>query len=95
MEHHHFNQTVTILQQDGHNLLKSMSSEQYKQILSCIKHCILATDLALFFPNKAKMSAIVAGPGIDWTEPEQRYTFIYSRLGLSFLKKSDTGFRTF
>lgn len=31
MEHHHFNQTVTILQQDGHNILKALSSEEYKQ----------------------------------------------------------------
>lgn len=59
MEHHHFNQTVTILQQDGHNILKSMTSAEYKQVLSLIKHCILATDLALFFSNKAELNKIV------------------------------------
>ena len=37
MEHHHFNQTVTILQQDGHNILAKLSSTEYKQILSLIK----------------------------------------------------------
>lgn len=37
MEHHHFNQTVTILQQDGHNILGKLSSSEYKQILSLIK----------------------------------------------------------
>lgn len=37
MEHHHFNQTVTILQQDGHNILSKLSSSEYKQILSLIK----------------------------------------------------------
>uniref|UniRef100_A0A915ECU5 3',5'-cyclic-nucleotide phosphodiesterase n=1 Tax=Ditylenchus dipsaci TaxID=166011 RepID=A0A915ECU5_9BILA len=59
MEHHHFNQTVTILQQDGHNILKSLHSEEYKEVLGLIKYCILATDLALFFPNKAKLNAII------------------------------------
>uniref|UniRef100_A0A1I7WB41 Phosphodiesterase n=1 Tax=Heterorhabditis bacteriophora TaxID=37862 RepID=A0A1I7WB41_HETBA len=59
MEHHHFNQTVTILQQDGHNILRSMTSEQYKEALGLIKHCILATDLALFFTNKAELNKIL------------------------------------
>lgn len=37
MEHHHFNQTVTIMQQSGHNILGKLSSTEYKQILSLIK----------------------------------------------------------
>ncbi|RCN36899.1 3'5'-cyclic nucleotide phosphodiesterase [Ancylostoma caninum] len=65
MEHHHFNQTVTILQQDGHNILKSMSSADYKQALSLIKHCILATDLALFFTNKAELNKIIDSGNYD------------------------------
>ncbi|KHN74347.1 putative 3',5'-cyclic phosphodiesterase pde-5 [Toxocara canis] len=72
MEHHHFNQTVTILQQDGHNILKSLSSDEYKRALSLIKHCILATDLALFFPNKAALSAIVNEKAFDWQNNEHR-----------------------
>ncbi|VDM81901.1 unnamed protein product, partial [Strongylus vulgaris] len=65
MEHHHFNQTVTILQQDGHNILKSMTSSEYKQALSLIKHCILATDLALFFTNKAELNKIIDSGNYD------------------------------
>ncbi|KAJ1350837.1 putative 3',5'-cyclic phosphodiesterase pde-5 [Parelaphostrongylus tenuis] len=65
MEHHHFNQTVTILQQDGHNILKSMTSSEYKQALSLIKHCILATDLALFFTNKAELNKIIDSGDYD------------------------------
>ncbi|VDK17540.1 unnamed protein product [Anisakis simplex] len=72
MEHHHFNQTVTILQQDGHNILKSLSSEEYKRTLSLIKHCILATDLALFFPNKARLLKIVNENTLDWNDNEHR-----------------------
>ena len=37
-----------------------------------MKHCILATDLALFFPNKAKLSQIVEVDQFDWESPEHR-----------------------
>ncbi|KAL7039777.1 hypothetical protein ACKWTF_000110 [Chironomus riparius] len=72
MEHHHFNQTVTILQQDGHNILAKLSSTEYKQILSLIKHCILATDLALFFPNKEKLMVLVDNEKFSWSVLEHR-----------------------
>ena len=32
MEHHHFNQTVTILQQEGHNILAKLGSDEYKKV---------------------------------------------------------------
>lgn len=32
MEHHHFNQTVTILQQEGHNIFSKLSSDEYKEV---------------------------------------------------------------
>ncbi|KAL7070807.1 hypothetical protein ACQ4LE_009992 [Meloidogyne hapla] len=72
MEHHHFNQTVTILQQDGHNVLKSLNSSDYKKILSTIRHCILATDLALFFPNKGQLSAIIKEGIFSWEDTKHR-----------------------
>ncbi|XP_058820522.1 probable 3',5'-cyclic phosphodiesterase pde-5 isoform X3 [Topomyia yanbarensis] len=72
MEHHHFNQTVTILQQEGHNIFSKLSSSEYKQVLSLIKHCILATDLALFFPNKEKLNALVDEERFSWTISEHR-----------------------
>jgi cAMP and cAMP-inhibited cGMP 3',5'-cyclic phosphodiesterase 10 len=72
MEHHHFNQTVTILQQEGHNIFAKLSSAEYKQVLSLLKHCILATDLALFFPNRAKLSQLVQDKSFSWSNPEHR-----------------------
>ncbi|PNF20836.1 hypothetical protein B7P43_G12063, partial [Cryptotermes secundus] len=72
MEHHHFNQTVTILQQKGHNIFSKLTSGEYKQVLSYVKHCILATDLALFFPNKAKLSQIVTENSFSWRNSEHR-----------------------
>lgn len=96
MEHHHFNQTVTILQQvcifnhpfedlmwendahlilvlqEGHNIFGKLSSSEYKQVLSLVKHCILATDLALFFPNKAKLINLVEEEKFSWSILEHR-----------------------
>ncbi|WAR23266.1 PDE5-like protein [Mya arenaria] len=55
MEHHHFNQTVTIL-----------------QMLSDIRNSILATDLAMFFGNKAKLKDIADRNGLSWKDDEHR-----------------------
>ncbi|GBL86193.1 putative 3',5'-cyclic phosphodiesterase pde-5 [Araneus ventricosus] len=72
LEHHHFNMTVSILQQDGHNIFSNLSSADYKKMLNNIKHCILATDLALFFPNRAKLAAIVEEKKFDFDNAEHR-----------------------
>uniref|UniRef100_A0A8R1XS20 Phosphodiesterase n=1 Tax=Onchocerca volvulus TaxID=6282 RepID=A0A8R1XS20_ONCVO len=72
MEHHHFNQSVIILQQVGHNILKSFSSEEYKEILGIIKHCIIATDLANFIDNKKEMETILADGIFSWDNADHR-----------------------
>lgn len=41
-------------------------------MLSLLKHCILATDLAVFFPNKAKLTKIVQENTFNWQNPEHR-----------------------
>uniref|UniRef100_A0A915PFD0 Phosphodiesterase n=1 Tax=Setaria digitata TaxID=48799 RepID=A0A915PFD0_9BILA len=73
MEHHHFNQTVIILQQDGHNILKCFSSDEYKEILGVIKHCILSTDLAVFTENKAELEGILADGTFSWDSVDHRF----------------------
>ncbi|KAK3612701.1 hypothetical protein CHS0354_042228 [Potamilus streckersoni] len=73
MEHHHFNQTVTILQNEGHNIFKHLSSEEYKKMLSGIRQCILATDLALFFGNRAKLKEILDKGDFTWDSEEHRH----------------------
>lgn len=94
MEHHHFNQTVTILQQviktflimeagssvisyssmfqEGHNIFSKLSNNDYKQVLGLLKHCILATDLAVFFPNKARLAELVQMNSFSWNNSEHR-----------------------
>jgi len=72
LEHHHFNQTITILQHEGHNIFAHLSSSEYKQVLGYIKDCILATDLATFFGNKAVLNKIVEDGGFQVENPEHR-----------------------
>ena len=43
------------------------------QVLGNMKHCILATDLALFFPNKARMATILKEGAFSWDVPDHRY----------------------
>ncbi|CAF4115518.1 unnamed protein product [Rotaria sp. Silwood2] len=70
MERHHFNQTVTILQTDSHNIFKHFSSKEYRQMLDEIRHCILATDLVLFFENRPKLERVVDNSRFDWNNKE-------------------------
>ena len=73
MEHHHFNMTVNILQHEPNNIFRKLGSEEYKQVLGNMKHCILATDLALFFPNRAKLSQLQSDNTFDLSNVEHRY----------------------
>lgn len=72
MEHHHFNMTVNILNQENHNIFAKLNPDEYKQVLGNIKHCILATDLALFFPNKARLTNILKDDAFSWDLPDHR-----------------------
>ncbi|XP_034233442.1 probable 3',5'-cyclic phosphodiesterase pde-5 isoform X2 [Thrips palmi] len=72
MEHHHFNQTVAILQQQGHNIFQKLTNSEYKQVLGLLKHCILATDLAAFFPNRERLTRLVSSGAFSWDNDEHR-----------------------
>ncbi|XP_065642844.1 probable 3',5'-cyclic phosphodiesterase pde-5 isoform X1 [Hydra vulgaris] len=72
LEHHHFNQTVTILQHEGHNIFSQLSQSEYKRVLATVRDCILATDLAQFFGNKAKLFDIVKKNEFNWKLEEHR-----------------------
>lgn len=72
MEWHHFKQGVFILGIDGHNILSALSTQQYRHILELMEDCILATDLMLFFPNRAKLEGLIQNDEFDWSVPEHR-----------------------
>lgn len=72
MEWHHFKQGVFILERDGHNVLSALSTKQFKDILELMEDAILATDLMLFFENRAKLEAIIKNDKFGWSIPEHR-----------------------
>ncbi|CAG0919860.1 unnamed protein product [Notodromas monacha] len=60
MEHHHFNHAILILSSEDHNILAEFSAEAYAQIVTLIKHCILATDLTVYFKNRNEFQEMTA-----------------------------------
>ncbi|XP_050804995.1 cAMP and cAMP-inhibited cGMP 3',5'-cyclic phosphodiesterase 10A isoform X2 [Gopherus flavomarginatus] len=58
MEQHHFSQTVSILQLEGHNIFSKLSSSEYEQVLEIIRKAIIATDLALYFGNRKQLEEL-------------------------------------
>jgi len=70
MEQHHYNHTVTILQQGGHDLFQSCTRDEYRQVLDWIRHAIIATDLALFIPNQKELSMRLQDGSFDIQKPE-------------------------
>ena len=59
-------------QQNGMNILKNMSSDDYKTVLANIKHYILATDMAKYFGNVRKLDPIVKSGSFDWKNREHK-----------------------
>lgn len=60
-------------QTDGHNILSTLSAKQYRHILELMEDAILATDLMLFFDNRAKLEEIIKNNKFNWSTPEHRY----------------------
>ena len=58
--------------QESHNIFAKLNPDEYRQVLGNMKHCILATDLALFFPNKARLSSILKENAFSWSIPDHR-----------------------
>ncbi|XP_040285227.1 cAMP and cAMP-inhibited cGMP 3',5'-cyclic phosphodiesterase 10A isoform X2 [Bufo bufo] len=58
MEQHHFSQTVSILQLEGHNIFSNLSSNEYEHVLEIIRKAIIATDLALYFGNRKHLEEL-------------------------------------
>lgn len=72
MEWHHFKQGVFILETNGHHILSSLTTQQYRRILELMQDAILATDLMLFFPNRSKLESVIKSHEFDWNTLEHR-----------------------
>lgn len=66
-----FEYCVNVLQQ-GHNIFSQLTSSEYKQVLGQIKHCILATDLARFFPYRTRLQHLVTSNTFSPANPDHR-----------------------
>ena len=64
---------VSILQQEANSILDCLNPEEYKEVLDVMKKAILATDLAMFFPNKARLANIVKEEQFDWNISDHRH----------------------
>uniref|UniRef100_A0AAY4E1N6 Phosphodiesterase n=1 Tax=Denticeps clupeoides TaxID=299321 RepID=A0AAY4E1N6_9TELE len=65
MEQHHFSQTVSILQLEGHNIFSNLTSSEYEQVLEIIRKAIIATDLALYFGNRKQLAELLTTGALD------------------------------
>eukprot|EP01135_Chromosphaera_perkinsii_P004850 Nk52_evm14s299 gene=Nk52_evmTU14s299 len=58
MEHHHFDHSIFILNAEGNNIFANIPSSEYDVIIQVMEHAILATDLALYFKNRASFDKV-------------------------------------
>ncbi|XP_063047591.1 cAMP and cAMP-inhibited cGMP 3',5'-cyclic phosphodiesterase 10A isoform X2 [Engraulis encrasicolus] len=72
MEQHHFSQTVSILQLEGHNIFSNLSSGEYEQVLEIIRKAIIATDLALYSSNRKQLMELLTTGGLDFNNLAHR-----------------------
>ena len=49
MEHHHFDQSLMILNSSGNKILSQCTPDEYSKIVAVLEEAILATDLAVYF----------------------------------------------
>ncbi|XP_043925516.1 cAMP and cAMP-inhibited cGMP 3',5'-cyclic phosphodiesterase 10A isoform X2 [Protopterus annectens] len=72
MEQHHFSQTVSLLQLEGHNIFCNLSSDEYEQVLEIIRKAIIATDLALYFGNRKQLQELLLSGSLDFNNQAHR-----------------------
>ncbi|XP_035255935.1 cAMP and cAMP-inhibited cGMP 3',5'-cyclic phosphodiesterase 10A isoform X1 [Anguilla anguilla] len=72
MEQHHFSQTVSILQLEGHNIFSNLTSGEYEQVLEIIRKAIIATDLALYFGNRKQLVELQTTGALDFNNHAHR-----------------------
>ena len=72
MENHHFYQCLLILKAEGNDILKSLPSNEYKEVIKIIEQCILSTDLEQYFKKKDRFADLVKSGEKEWREPQKR-----------------------
>lgn len=57
------------------SIFKFLNSEEYKHMLDVIRHCILSTDLELYFQHNKQLTELLSSDSFNWAEPEHRYNY--------------------
>ncbi|XP_017486672.1 PREDICTED: dual 3',5'-cyclic-AMP and -GMP phosphodiesterase 11A-like [Rhagoletis zephyria] len=66
LEHHHFDQSLMILNSQGNQILSNLSPEEYRHVVSVLEEAILATDLAVYFRKRDAFFELVNREALDW-----------------------------
>jgi len=72
MEHHHFDQCIMLLNTNGTQLLANVSKDEFKSVILLIEESILATDLAIYFKNRASTFSLLASGSVSWTNTDHK-----------------------
>ncbi|XP_045612684.1 dual 3',5'-cyclic-AMP and -GMP phosphodiesterase 11 isoform X1 [Procambarus clarkii] len=72
MEHHHFDQSVMILNSAGNQILSNCTPDEYSRVISVMEDAILATDLAVYFRKRGGFFSMVKGKQYDFKKEECR-----------------------
>nr|XP_027221501.1 dual 3',5'-cyclic-AMP and -GMP phosphodiesterase 11-like [Penaeus vannamei] len=72
MEHHHFDQSVMILNSGGNQILSNCTPDEYSRVISVLEDAILATDLAVYFRKRGDFFSLVNKNQYDFSKEENR-----------------------
>ncbi|XP_065834450.1 cGMP-dependent 3',5'-cyclic phosphodiesterase-like [Oscarella lobularis] len=75
MEHHHFAQTLCILNSPGCNILENLTAQQYTDMLDLLRNNILATDLSHHLRIVKHLQAM-AQTGFDPENPDHHHLLL-------------------
>lgn len=72
MEHHHFDQSLMILNSNGNQILNHLSPEEYQRVVQVLEEAILATDLAIYFQRRDAFFRLIDSEEYDWNREDHR-----------------------
>ncbi|XP_042878602.1 dual 3',5'-cyclic-AMP and -GMP phosphodiesterase 11-like [Penaeus japonicus] len=72
MEHHHFDQSVMILNSAGNQILSNCTPDEYSRVISVLEDAILATDLAVYFRKRGDFFNMITDSQYDFAKEESR-----------------------
>nr|XP_046916300.1 dual 3',5'-cyclic-AMP and -GMP phosphodiesterase 11-like [Dermatophagoides farinae] len=76
LEHHHFDQSLMILNSQGNQIWSNLSPQEYRRVVYVLEEAILATDLAVYFRKRDKFFQLVEQMKTtgqrDWSDENNR-----------------------